>query len=55
MEIFIRNDQPTTCQYCGALTFIIMDLFCTKYQTQLHECLKCTYFFIEENEYETQN
>jgi len=56
-EVFIRNDQPTSCPYCGSRTEILVDLSCTRFQTQIHECLRktCRYVFIEENEFDFYN
>jgi len=46
LDIYILNDQPTTCGICGART----DFDDIDDKTQLHQCLNldCCYKFIAE-------
>jgi len=46
LNIYILNDQPTTCGICGART----DFYDVTDKVQLHECLNfdCGYQFITE-------
>ena len=46
LDIFILNEQPTTCSNCGAST----DFEDVTEKVQLHECLNpdCGYQFITE-------
>ncbi len=47
-EVYIFNDQPTTCPKCGSMTDITLDLFQTKDKIQINKCLNmnCRYEFI---------
>lgn len=51
-EVYIRNDQPTTCPCCGARTEILLDKFDFPKNTQFHKCLSnnCGFEFIEEED-----
>ncbi len=53
-DVIIYNDQPVTCPECGNRTEIILDLFNTYEQMQIHKCLSinCEKEFVtqEENE-----
>ena len=51
-DIYIMNDQPTTCPKCGSRTELILDLCDTVEKTQYHLCMtvNCKYkFIVEEN------
>jgi transcription elongation factor Elf1 len=52
-EVFIYSDQPTTCPECGMRTEIILDLFHTKEQTQIHKCpsVGCNFEFEVQNDF----
>ncbi len=45
-EIFLYNDQPTTCPKCASRTEIIFDLSHSKDHTQVHQCHKCNCEFV---------
>lgn len=47
-EIFILNDQPTTCPKCGIRTDIVLDLSHTTNKIQIHKCFneQCNYQFV---------
>ena len=47
---FMRNDQPTTCPYCGVRTGIILELPESLNQSQIHRCHadNCKLEFVEE-------
>jgi hypothetical protein len=51
-DIYIMNDQPTTCPICGSRTELILDLSDTVEKTQYHKCLavNCSYKFIVEED-----
>ena len=53
-NIFIANDQPTTCPKCGNRTEIIVELNYTPYIVQHHQCLSdyCSHKFVVENDIE---
>jgi len=38
-DVIICSEQPQTCPICGARTEIILDLWQTLNQSQIHECL----------------
>lgn len=51
-EIYLFNDQPTTCPKCGNRTDIILDFYDQLYKAQLHLCITkdCrSKFMIEED------
>jgi hypothetical protein len=54
LEIFLANDQPTTCPKCGSRTFIFFDLSHSISGTQIHECLDkgCKFIFVTEEDEE---
>ncbi len=51
-EVFLYNANPTTCPKCGSRTQIIFDLSHSKDQTQVHQCLNCTYEFVMQSDAE---
>jgi hypothetical protein len=57
LEIFLANDQPTTCPKCGRRTNIIFDLSHSTFGTQIHECFgeECKFVFITEEDEELIN
>jgi hypothetical protein len=51
-EIYLFNDQPTTCPKCGNRTDIIFDFYDQPNKAQIHKCMtiNCRFqFMIEEN------
>jgi len=54
LEIFLANDQPTTCPKCGRRTTIIFDLSHSILGTQIHECYgeECKFIFVTEEDEE---
>ena len=51
-EVYIFNDQPTTCPKCGNRTEIIFDFPHSVEKTRYHKCLtiNCKFnFIVEEN------
>lgn len=38
LEIFIANDQPVQCPYCGRRTNWLADFSHTNYSTSINEC-----------------
>ncbi len=55
-DVYIFNDQPTTCPKCGNRTEIIFDCPNTVKKTQLHKCLTitCSFKFIVEEDIKIQ-
>lgn len=55
-EVFIFNDQPTTCPKCGNRTEITLELTNTVEKTQYHKCLSsyCSFNFVVEEDTEIQ-
>lgn len=55
-EIFIFNDQPTTCPKCGNRTEITLELTNTVEKAQYHKCLSsdCSFNFVVEEDTEIQ-
>lgn len=39
LEIFLMNDQPFTCPYCGARTIEIASFFHTNAKLLINQCL----------------
>jgi hypothetical protein len=39
LEIFLSNDQPVTCPYCGQRTNWLADFSHTNAKTSIHECI----------------
>lgn len=52
-EVYTYSDQLTTCTTCGTRTFILLDLFHTKLQTQIHVCKNCRFEFIIQIDFDT--
>jgi hypothetical protein len=52
LEIFISNDQPVQCPYCGQRTNWLADFSHTNSQTSIHECNnhESSYLFIVQDE-----
>ncbi len=50
--IFLMNDQPTTCPYCGSTTNVIFDLSHSIAKTEIHECPdeKCKAIFVMDDD-----
>ena len=55
-EVFIFNDQPTTCPKCGNRTEITLDLLDSPKRTQHHKCLtiNCGFNFVVEEDAENK-
>lgn len=55
-EVFIFNDQPTTCPKCGNRTEITLELTNTVEKTQYHKCFSsdCSFNFVVEEDTEIQ-
>ncbi len=54
IEIFLMNDQPFTCPYCGARCLEIGNFYHTNAKALIEECMNTECGFIcyeEENEY----
>ena len=49
MQLYLINDQPTTCPLCGARSDIISDFYHTNLLMLINECLYggCKYVFLE--------
>lgn len=45
LEIFLMNDQPTTCPHCGVRTEWV-DLPFVEYVQQHHTCPRCGFEFL---------
>lgn len=52
LEIFINNDQPVTCPYCGRRTDWLADFSPTNSKTSIHECNnhESEYLFVIDDE-----
>ncbi len=44
LNIFLSNDQPFTCPFCGTRTIIVFDFIDDS--LQIHECKRCNDQFI---------
>lgn len=57
-RVFIFGDQLTMCPFCGSRSEILLDLFHTLKQTQLHQCPNLTcgsqFIMIKDEELETE-
>jgi len=51
-DIYLMNDQPTTCPICGIRTEIILEFSVSQMVIQYHKCLSvnCEYSFIVEED-----
>jgi hypothetical protein len=54
IEIFLMNDQPTVCGYCGARCEELANFMHTNAQALLMRCLnpECLFIFFEEEDEE---
>ena len=54
IEIFLMNDQPTVCGYCGARCEELTNFMHTNAQALLMRCLnpECLFIFFEEEDEE---
>lgn len=54
LEVYIFNDQPTTCPKCGNRTEIIFESNNKIGITQLHKCMTitCNFIFVMEEDIE---
>ena len=52
LEVYIFNDQPTTCPKCGNRTEITFELINKVERTQHHKCLTitCRFNFVVEED-----
>jgi hypothetical protein len=52
LEIFISNDQPVTCPYCGKRSSWLADFSHTNAKKSIHECInhENEYLFIVEDD-----
>jgi hypothetical protein len=50
LEIFLMNDQPFTCPYCGARCEEIASFYHTNAKSFVEKCLNphCPFIFVEE-------
>ena len=57
LEIFLMNDQPTTCVHCGARCEVLGDFMHTNSKRAVMQCYNedCMFIFIEEEEMEFIN
>ena len=53
-EVYIYNEQPVTCPFCGNRTEILMDFYLTPKKTQVHKCLSnhCNKEFLTQEDIE---
>ena len=54
LEIYLSNDQPTTCPRCGNRTEIISEFYYEEIYSELHKCISknCQFQFILEEDVE---
>lgn len=57
LEVFLSNDQPTTCPLCGNRTEILSEFFKVEIYSEIHICLtkECQFQFIIEAEIQKTN